>query len=449
MSLLELDPIPATPSAEATKPAAARPSAPPDYEALAAPFRPIFQRIAAGAVKREQDRELLFEAIGWLREAGFGAVRVPTEYGGGGATLPQLFRLLVELGEADSNLPQSFRAHFAFVEGRLNEPDHADSAVWLRKIARGDLFGAAMSERGEASGGTVALVKEDDHWLLNGVKYYSTGTLYADWIAAAALDGEDRVGVIVSTTAPGVTRVDDWDGFGQRLTGSGTTKFENVRVPDEHIIHRFSQSAKRNDSYITAFYQLVLLATLAGIGRAVLRDGIAFVQPRTRAFGVPGKSSPRTDPLVQRVIGRVSSLSFAADTVVEGIARQLEHTYQSKLAGVAEEDLYVSTLIKAYQAQQIVINLILEASTLVFEVGGASATSNTRGLDRHWRNARTVSSHNPAILRERAIGDYYLNGTSPDAAWREAFLKKNAKQEPSPEAAPATTSPPENTDNIS
>lgn len=438
MSLLELEePPPATDTTTAF--------VLPTYDELSSRFRPIFERIAKDAVRREQSRELLYEAIEWLREAGFGAVRVPKEYGGAGATLPQLFRLLVELSEADSNLPQTFRAHFAFVEGRLNDAERDGSDIWFAKIVEGALFGAAMSERGEETGNTVTLTKDEDgnDWILNGTKYYSTGTIYADWIAASSLDGDEYVAVAVPVTSPGVTRVDDWDGFGQRLTGSGTTKFENVRVPDKQIIHRFSRGDGRAESYIKSFYQLVLLATLAGISRAVLRDGIGFVQPRTRQFSIPGKSSPRTDPLVQRVIGRVASLSFAAETLVNGIAETLEHVYQSKLAGTADEALYVSAEIKAFQAQQIVINLVLEAATLVFEVGGASATSETRRLDRHWRNARTVSSHNPAILRERAIGDYYLNGTTPDAAWREAFFKKNnAAKEKEPQVLKSAESDP-------
>lgn len=398
-------------------------SEPPRYEELAGRFRPIFARIAEGAIQREQKRELPFEAIGWLREAGFGAVRVPQSYGGYGASLPQLFRLLVELGEADSNLPQILRAHFALVEGRLNVPDESTRDFWFPKIVAGALVGAAMSERSEVTGGTATLTPSGDKWILEGEKYYCTGTIYADWIAASALEDGDRVSLAFPATLPGVSRLDDWDGFGQRLTGSGTTRFDKVEIGPENILRRFSEEENRSD-YIKAFYQCVLLATLAGIARAAVRDGIAFVQPRTRAFGVLGKSSPRLDPLVQRVIGRVSSLSFAADSLVEAVSASMERTHEAWKAGVSTETDYVETEIKAFQAQQVVINLVLEATTLVFEVGGASATSETRRLDRHWRNARTVSSHNPAIYRERAIGDFYLNGTHPDSAWKEARRKK-------------------------
>jgi alkylation response protein AidB-like acyl-CoA dehydrogenase len=399
-----------------------RPNVPADAD-LGARFRPLFQRIAREAVRREQQRELPFEAIQWLREAGFGAIRVPKAYGGDGATIPQLFRLLVELAEADSNIPQILRAHFAFVEGRLTSKDQTARTLWLRRVSAGALVGAAMAERTDATENTVTLIRRDGHWILNGQKYYCTGTLYADWVAAAAVDGDEHVSVAVPATAPGVTREDDWDGFGQRLTGSGTTKFDHVRLDDEHIIRRIPTKEYRSESYLTAFYQLFHLAALAGIARAVLRDGTAFVQGRTRAFGVHGTSSPRSDPLVQRVVGRLASLSFAATTLVESVATAIEDTYQAALNDTADEALYAATDVKAFQAQQVVINLVLEATTLLFEVGGASATSETRRLDRYWRNARTLASHNPAIYRERAIGDYYLNGTAPREAW---FAKQPA-----------------------
>lgn len=380
-------------------------------------FRPLFERIAQDTVRREQQRQLPFEAIQTLREAGFGALRVPKSLGGDGASVPQLFRLLVELAEADSNIPQILRAHFAFVEGRLTSKDTASRNLWLRRVAAGDLVGAAMAERTDATENTVTLVRRDGHWILNGKKYYCTGTIYADWVAAAAVDGEEHVSLAVPATAPGVTRDDDWDGFGQRLTGSGTTRFDHVRLDDENIIRRIPTKEYKSESYLTAFYQLFHIATLAGITRAVLRDGTAFVQGRTRAFGVPGQSSPRIDPLVQRVIGRLASLSFAATSLVDSVANAIEETYQAALAGTVDEALYAATDIKAFEAQQIVISQALEASTLLFEVGGASATSETRRLDRHWRNARTLASHNPAIYRERAIGDYYLNGTTPRESW--------------------------------
>ncbi|CRM48878.1 hypothetical protein H097_14686 [Pseudomonas sp. FH4] len=383
-------------------------------------FAPVFQRIAQGAVQREQERTLAFDAVAWLKDAGFGALRVPRSQGGLGATLPELFALLIELGSADSNLPQIVRAHFGFVEGRLVSQDSDSQADWFPKVVAGQLWGAAMAERSDTTTNSVTLKPTADGWQLDGQKYYCTGTLYADWIAVAAADGADFISVVVPTDAPGVTRVDDWDGFGQRLSGSGTTRFDRVAVPEHQVLRRFKPGELRAESYISAFYQLFHLATLAGIARAALRDAVEFVQGRTRAFGIPGQSSPRLDPLVQRVIGKLSSLSYAADSLVQATAQVLQTTHEAVLDGSISEAQYVDADVRTYQAQQVILPLVLEATSLLFEVGGASATSQVRRLDRHWRNARTLASHNPAIYRERALGDFYLNDVSPAAAWRAA-----------------------------
>jgi alkylation response protein AidB-like acyl-CoA dehydrogenase len=394
------------------------------YEDLAEFFRPIFRRIAEGAVERENKRALPFEQIGWLRDAGFGKVRIPQIYGGLGATVPQFFRLLAELAEADSNVSHALRGHFAFLEERINLRDEPAIEFWFPKAVAGSLIGYAMAERTEETGNATTLIADGEGWRLDGVKYYSTGTIYADWIVVSAKEGEDFVSVAVPADAPGVSRIDDWDGFGQRLTGSGTTKFEGVRIGASQLIRRYfldkkegDAVEKRDETYGLSFLQMILLTTIVGVGRAALRDVIGFVQPRTRGFGILGKSSPRNDPLVQRVVGRVSSLVFAAESIVENNANHLEILHQAHLAGTTRLADYVTANIKTFQAQQMVIDLVLQATTLLFEVGGASATSEGRRLDRHWRNARTAASHNPAIYRERAIGDYLLNGTAPETRW--------------------------------
>lgn len=419
----------------------------PDYEETASRFRPIFARIAAGAVAREKNRELPYAEVEELRAAGFGALRVPRRLGGFGVTIRQFFALLTELAAADSNVSHLLRGHFAFTEGRLNVKgaERPAAEAWLRRIAEGTLIGYAMAEQNEATGTTATIVRDGDGWLLNGKKYYSTGTLYADWIIASVLDGEARVGVALPATAEGVTRLDDWDGFGQRLTASGTTIFENVRLPPDSVVQRWGAPDEnggivRQQSYQKAFLQLVLLSSLAGIARAVLRDGTEFVRAKTRTFGVPGKSSPRHDPLVQRVVGRLASLSYSVDANIESVSRTLDELHRDHLAVELPEERYLDAEIRAFEAQQIVIGQTLEATTLLFEVGGASATSESRGLDRYWRNARTAASHNPAIRRECAIGDWLLNGAVPDKAWHDALKAKKPEEAVS---APAEAAVPE------
>ncbi len=396
---------------------------------IAATFDPIIADIAATSIQREQERRLPVEEVRRLVAAGFGAIRVPEEFGGWGVSLEQEFRLLVRLGEADSNLPQLLRGHVAFVETQRGLPDSPTRTEWLSRIAGGEiLFGNAQAEAGGSSDVSTTLTERDGRLLLNGRKFYSTGTLFADWIWSGAQYGEQAVALAVRADAIGVTRVDDWDGIGQRLTGSGTTIFDDVQIDPAHVLPWTASDQERPLSFTQALYQLILLATLAGISGAVLRDTVGFVRPRTRTFGVPGMSSPRDDALVQKVVGRLGSIRFSVEAIVLEAVRRLEAVDTARRYDESDAAAYDAALAHAFEAQQVVIPLVLESTSLLFEVGGASAVRVGESLDRHWRNARTISSHNPAIYRERILGDYYLNGTPPTAQLKH--------REPAPSAAP-------------
>ncbi|UQE74775.1 acyl-CoA dehydrogenase family protein [Gordonia sp. PP30] len=379
-------------------------------------FAPVFAEIAAGALDREADRVLPAEAVELLRESGFTRIRVPEQYGGLGATVPQFVRQLIALAEADSNLPQLLRGHFAFVESRLSHPEAAVRERWLRAVAAGEIIGNAQSENGSSSfwTNTTAVTPDGDGWSLSGRKFYSTGSLFADWIhTSAAVDADRTANVLVPSGAPGVERIDDWDGFGQRLTGSGTTVFDGVPVPDEDVeIH---PNGEFSGTYLLAVLQLNHLATLAGIGQAAVRDAVAFVRQRSRNLINPRYPRPAADPQIQQVVGRIASASFAATATTLAAADAVGEIADAVVAGTATAELFDAADVAVFSAQTAVADLVLGAATELFEVGGASAVTDRFGLDRHWRNARTLASHNPAIYRQTLVGDYLLNGRPPSS----------------------------------
>ncbi|MDR2638266.1 MAG: hypothetical protein LBC09_00330, partial [Helicobacteraceae bacterium] len=267
-----------------------------DIKALRERFAPIFAKIAASAAEREQKRELAYDEVKELLAAGFGRLRVPKALGGFDATIRQQFDLLIDLAAADSNLSQSFRPHLIFVEEqRLNASVSAKNAeLWLKRAVEGKFFGNAVTELGLGAADryqTAVSRASDGSLRLNGEKFYSTGSLYADYIAVAAdLDGR-RVSVVVAADAAGLTQKDDWDGFGQRLTASGSSTYDNVLIAEEDILGDGYGRAGR--SWATAYLQLALLASLAGIARRSLEDAIEWVRPRTRTFSHAPAALPR------------------------------------------------------------------------------------------------------------------------------------------------------------
>ncbi|MHA7239636.1 acyl-CoA dehydrogenase family protein [Arthrobacter sp. TMS1-12-1] len=388
--------------------------APSTYVRLAERFRPLFDEIAAGAAKREDERILLHAQVRQLADAGFTALRVPVEYGGSGVSAPQFFRLLIELAAAESNLAQALRCHVAFVEDRL----YADDPVWLRRVAQGAVLGNAWTETGPVPVGGVSttITRDGDSYRVNGTKYYTTGSLYADWIQTGArtADGVDVI-ALVQRDAPGVEVIDDWDGFGQRLTASGTSIFRDVVVSGADVI-----TETEHPPYDTGVYQLVHVATLAGIARAAVRDVAAEVRGRSRTFSHGNGTRPSEDIQVQQVVGEVSALAFASEAAALRVAQLVQEAYEAHLdlPRADADSAAVAVEFASSQAQIVVTDQVQRAAATIFNALGASSTRRGLQLDRHWRNARTISSHNPVIYKSRIVGDWEINGTVPEFVWR-------------------------------
>jgi len=188
------------------------------------------------------DDENPFDQVGWLKRAGFGALRLPEHLGGAGFTVPQLFSAVIDVAYADPIVAHIFRTHFWFVEERLRTADDPSSARWLHKVAEGKIFGNAFSEKGPLAVGSLVfntrlLPADGGGYRLDGEKYYSTGTLFSDYLTVATTTDHDSVAtVVVPANRDGVRLIDDWDGFGQRRTGTGTTVFTNVAVSADEVL---------------------------------------------------------------------------------------------------------------------------------------------------------------------------------------------------------------------
>lgn len=390
-----------------------------NYEKVAAKYRPIFEKIAEGTLAREQQRSLPYEQINWLKQAGFGALRVPVKFGGDGVSLPQLFQLLIELAKADSNIVQALRGHFAFVEDRLNAHKVADQALWFKRFVQGDLVGNAWTEIGQVKiGDVITRVKQKNNQLLvNGKKYYSTGTIFADWVDLFAYDEttDQHVIAAISRHASGVQVLDDWDGFGQKTTGSGTLSLTDVAIERDHILP-FEQRFK----YQTAFYQVIHLATLSGIAQSAVATFIHEVQKRDRIFSHGNADLVRNDPQILQVIGKASAQAYASETITLRTAEALQKAYLSHFGESEIKNIQVNNdaELESAQGQVVISALVLELTSQLFNALGASASTTSKQLDRFWRNARVVSSHNPLVYKEKVIGDWEVNHEPLPFVWQ-------------------------------
>jgi alkylation response protein AidB-like acyl-CoA dehydrogenase len=378
---------------------------------LRARFRPLFGRVAEGNLERESSRAFPHEQVRWLIDAGLGVVRIPEEHGGLGASLEQTFVLLADLGEADANVSHIWRNHLAFVEDRLNAPVTDGNDTWIKRFLAGAFVGGGWTE---AHNGTLANIAttvstEDDHWVVSGAKFYATGSLYADWLDVIGRgDDGDLWTALVRADDPGVTLVDDWKGFGQRTTASGSARYDRVRAERGDVF-----PVTERFTYQPQFYQIAILAVLTGVARATLRDGSAALNRRGRNYPQGLTETPSDDPQLLQVIGQVSAHVFAAQAALEKAARTLDHVAAGRLLGDNGPQPLIDADIAVTQSQLVIVAAALQATTTVFDALGASGVSEELALDRHWRNARTLASHNPRVYKARILGDWLINGKDP------------------------------------
>jgi alkylation response protein AidB-like acyl-CoA dehydrogenase len=383
----------------------------------------LIAAIGEGALERERTGERPFAAIDLARDAGLGALRIPAEAGGGGASLRELFAVVIALAAADVNVAHILRGHFAHVEERLRLG--GDERARVTELAlSGKIVGNASTELGSTPAGaftwktklTSSPGNDGDEFRLNGTKYFTTGTLYADYaeVLASNPDGATVI-ALVPTDRDGVTVLDDWDGMGQRATGTGTAIFDDVLIAADETLQFAPPDADTEPPALYhsgAFFQLYVTALEVGVLHALRADAVAHVHQRARSFAwAPNPSAP-DDPLLQREIGEIASAAFAAEATVLAAADALAIAYDADVAG-SDPDLELAheASLQAATAKVVVDALAQKSASQIFDVGGASVVREAHLLDRHWRNIRTLASHNPTSYKAQAIGAYYTRGT--------------------------------------
>ncbi len=379
-------------------------------------FDDLLAEINSGAKDRDLNDENPFDQIDALKRAGFGTLRLPPEFGGPNFSVRQLFSAVIDLAAADPIVAHILRTHFWFVEERLRTIDDPRSRQWLAKIADGNIVGNAFSEKGSNAVGSLVfntrLLPVPGGFRLTGEKYYSTGTLFADYLTVTATTDHDSVAtVVVPTDRPGVRLVDDWDGFGQRRTGTGTTTFTSVDVAPDEVLSDTPYDAEPVPTVQYASLQLYIHAVVAGALQSVVDDGIELLRSRTRSFSHAITERPVDDPLYQRQLGELASTAYVARAAVLDAADAVGAATASARDGVPDARLAAEAQLKVAKVKVHLDDVAPEAATRLLELGGASAASRQRNLDRHWRNIRTITLHNPVAYKARVIGQNLLHGS--------------------------------------
>jgi SfnB family sulfur acquisition oxidoreductase len=380
-----------------------------DEEAIA-----VAKDLAAEFLKedavRDRARRLPLDEVKQFSQSGLWGILVPKEYGGAGVSYATLAEVIKIIAEADSSLGQIPQNHLYMVEAIRLDGTEDQKRFFFDLALKGKRFGNAFSEIGTKSVIDVQtkLTPSGEAYKLNGRKYYSAGALLAHWIPTIAADEAGRTVVaFVERDAEGLTLLDDWTSFGQRTTASGTTILENVSVKPEHVIPHYL--AFERATPMGAVAQIIQAAVDVGIAKAALRDTLYFVRNHTRPWVDSNQEHGYEDPLTLYNLGNTVIQVHASEELLRRAGEFIDRAYESGL----EETKVVESSIAVAEAKALATEASLLSTNKLFELAGTKSTLQEYNYDRHWRNARAHTLHDPVRWKYYAVGNYFLNGVNP------------------------------------
>lgn len=372
---------------------------------------------AAGAAQRDAGRELPFAEVDRLAASGLLAVTVPAEVGGADLPPSEVAEYVRVLATADPNIAQIPHSHFVYVNLLKLAGTGEQQRRYLTAVLNGARIANAQSERGGATvadlATTVAPIEAGQRFRIDGAKYYCTGSLFADVLAVLTRldDPAGRTGLppgqyvaFLPADTPGVRIIDDWNGLGQRTTGSGTVLFEGVAVERDQLVPR-SPAVDAPTAY-GASAQILHAAIDTGIARGALTAATEFVREKSRPWFEAQVERAVDDPLLIQRFGELAVTVTAAESVLRTAGSAVD-------AAIDAPDRVPAASIAVATAKILADRAANEVSAALFEVSGTRSAAAEFNLSHFWRNARTHTLHDPVRWKYQHIGRTLLHGTPP------------------------------------
>ncbi len=369
---------------------------------------------AKEASQRDYQRQLPLREVQQYSASGLWGITIPKQFGGAGVSYKTLAEVVKIISSADSSLGQIAQNHWAFLEHIRLDASLEQQDFFFAQVLQGKRFGNAFSEKGSKTVAdlTTKIEFKDGHAVINGQKFFATGALLAHWIPVVAVSEEGKpFAALVPQHTPGLTIVNDWSGFGQRTTVSGSVHLNNVQVDLKYIVP--IHQAFERPTAAGAISQFIQSAIDAGIARGAIDETIAYVRAHARPWIDSGLEQASQDPYTIANIGELKIKLRAAEAVLALAGEAIDQA----LLNPTEETVSEATLITA-ESKVLTTEIALLAANKLFELSGTRSTLSELNLDRHWRNARTHTLHDPVRWKLNIVGNYYLNDVLPPRhAW--------------------------------
>ncbi|XVS65615.1 acyl-CoA dehydrogenase family protein [Actinosynnema sp. CA-299493] len=303
------------------------------------------------------------------------------------------------VGAADANVGHLLGYHYLQVwrSGLFDNPNFQ---------AGDNLFWAGVSNPLDAA---LELRPVDGGYEVTGRKTFATGASVADRLVVSATDTETggKITFTLDAKADGITYAGDWDNIGQRLTASGGVAFDHVHVPSDQVLGTHDETSPRL-SLAALGFQLVLAQLYVAMAEGALAEAAQYTRTTTRPWFLSGVDTATADPYVLGTYGELVADAQAAGFLADHASDRLDQA--SRRGADLTRNERAETAAAISSAKVVATKVANQTTSRVFELCGARATAAGYAFDRFWRNARTLTLHDPVAYKAREVGAYHLTG---------------------------------------
>lgn len=370
----------------------------------------LASRFAATAVERDARGGTPKSERDALRESGLLALSIPSDYGGLGANWRITLDAVRVLGTADSSIAHVFGFHHLMLATTRLFGRPAQWESWFEQTARRQWFwGNALNPLD-----TRTVSRPQDGWHeFSGQKSFCSGALDSEMLIASARHAESGALLIaaVPSARQGISIADDWNSIGQRQTDSGSVTFEKVRVEEHEILADPGPLSTPFACLRPLLAQLILANVYLGIAESAFNDARHYTLHEARPWHASHVAAVKDDPYILGQYGEFWVGLEAVRVLADRAADRFDAAWRRGPALTEAERGDVALAVAS--AKVTAIRTGLDICTRMFDVAGARATHGSLRLDRHWRNLRTHTLHDPLAYKLRELGDWALTGTYP------------------------------------
>lgn len=378
-----------------------------DDEAIAVARR-LAADFAPGAALRDREGLLPIAEIDAYSQSGLWDINIPKAYGGPGVSYRTLARVIAILAAADPSIAQITQNHLA-INGHIDlDGTEEQKKEFFGWVLSGLRFGNAFSELNSKNVAAfeTRITFDGDEAVVNGEKFYTTGALLSHFIPIVAVDAQEQgYLVFAERDTPGIMVTNNWSSFGQRTTASGSVRIDNVRVPKSRLL---PVAAFDRPTIAGPVSQIIQAAIDAGIARGAIEDAIAFIKTQSRPWIDSGKETAGENLFTIAAIGDLKIKLHAAEALLDIAGEAIDAGLEN-----ATEKTITDATVKTAEAKVLTTEIAILATNKLFELAGTRSTLAKHNLDRHWRNARAHTLHDPVRWKFFHVGNFYLNGINP------------------------------------